>query len=376
MAFFELKDSFSLKSQQYGLTTTVEIEKKAIKFVYYRQGNAIFSTARSYRPSLRDEQIKKLASKVHEFYKREIAKLFQLASKLRQNSIHDTSMDLLARGFLKYGMDLEAITLLEPLVYRSSDFPRSQFTLGKALIAVKKFKAARRQYLNLLAGQRKYADSHFYLGLCEYNLRDCAAAFHAFAKAVEINPHYGEAFFYLGLTLLLNAILNQQQDLTRNLTERAKKVFLNALKNLPELKVRQAQQGLILIEKEDYHKAYDFLAPLSKIVEKRIKPDILNYEFHLHVLFEPHEVRPEKVWQEIQRLQRLIPQYPQYPDLQYELGFTFAVLGASVSATSLNHFEKAVGLNPDYKNALKGLKLIQNDQRGYATMLRALMKAY
>ncbi|MFQ5632166.1 MAG: tetratricopeptide repeat protein, partial [bacterium] len=257
MAFFELKDGFSQNSRQYVLITTVEIEKKAIKFVYFRQGNAIFSFVRSFQPALNDDQIKQLASKVHEFYKREIAKLFQLANKLRQSAIQDTSMDLLARGFLKYGMASEAIALLDPLVQKSRDFPQSQFTLGKALISVKKYKAARKHFLHLLSGQRRYADSHFYLGLCEYNLRDCTAAFHAFAKAIEINSHYGEAYYYLGLTLLLNAILDQQKDLTHDLCGRAKKVFLSAVKNMPELKVKQAQQGLMLIERKDFHKAYD-----------------------------------------------------------------------------------------------------------------------
>lgn len=374
MALFETQDHFSLRAQHYSLSTIVDNEQHSITFAIARQGTTIFSTSKSYQQSLQEQQIKQLASNFHTFYKTEIAKLFQLVKKLREKPAPDIGLELLARGFLKYGMSLETIKLLTPHLNENHEFPRAKFILGKAFLAAKKFEAAQDVFQQLLKGQRKFADTHFYLGLCKYNLRDCAAAFQAFAKAVEINSEYGEAYFYLGLTLLINVLLNQQQDLKNDLSLRAKKVFQKAMENLPELQVKSVQIGLQNIERKQYQQAYDNLAPLIQTVEKRIKPDIVNYKFRLDVLFEPQSIKPEVVWKEIQRLHRLISKFAKYPDLQYELGFAYAVLGASVSATSMTHFKKAVALNPDYKNALKGLKLIQNDQRGYQNMLRALMK--
>lgn len=376
MAFFEINDSFSLKSQKYTLRTTVVIEKSAILFLYSRDGKIIFSATRFYTAELPDPQKKQLALKIHEYYKKEIAKLFFFTKKVRQNVIQDAKVDILARGFLKYGMAHEAAALLTPLVEKYCDFSSARFTLGKALVETKNYKAARAHFVHLLKGQRKNADTCFYLGLCDYHLRNCATAVQAFTKAIAINRNFGGAYFYLGLTLLLNFILEQREDLAENLSERTNRLFLQAVNCIPALKLKEMQQGLMLIRRDFFRKAYECLAPLTKIVERRLQADIMNYEFHLAILWEPTKIDPAKAWREIQRLQRLIPRYPNESSLYYELSFAYTVLGLRVSAWSLQHLQKAVGLNPDYRAALKDVNLIQNDQKSYQAMLRALVKAH
>ena len=158
-----------------------------------------------------------------------------------------------------------------------------------------------------------------------------------------------------------------------NLTQRAKKIFLNAATFLPELKTKTMQQGIMLLQNNFCHKAYDSIAPLAKIVERWLKTDIMNYEFHLAVLWDPAKIDPTKAWKEIQRLQRLQARYSDDARLYYEMGFAFAVLGMSVSSLTLENLHKATGLNPDYKSALNGMKLIQNDRRTYQSLLRALV---
>ena len=376
MAFFEINDSFALQAKHYNLRTTVALEKNAILFLYMRDSKIIFSATRFYSPDVDNEQKKQLALKIHDYYKREIAKLFYYIKKMRQNAIQDARVDILARGFLKYGMAHEAIALLAPLVKRFEQFSNARFTLGKAYLELQDYQNARAHFVQLLNGQRINADTCFYIGLCDFQLRHCAGAFKAFAKAIEFNRNFGEAYFYLGLTLLLNYILDQQSDLTENLAERVNRIFLNAVSALPTLKVSEMQQGMKLIDDELFQDAYDCLAPLVKIVENRLQADVMNYEFHLTVLWEPTKVKPAKAWKEIQRLQRLVPRYPDEPSLHYELGFAYTVLGLGVSTSSLEHLQKAVSLNPDYRAALQGVRLIQNDQKNYQAMLRALVKAY
>ncbi|MFQ5628025.1 MAG: hypothetical protein ACE5I1_04625, partial [bacterium] len=114
MPFFEIKDRFSLKSQQYLLQTTVEYEKQAIKFAYFRHGEVIYSSIRPFESSLEEEQIKQRATSFHNHFKKELAKLFQLVQKLRQHKLQDEALDLLARMFMKYGMNLEAIAFVTP----------------------------------------------------------------------------------------------------------------------------------------------------------------------------------------------------------------------------------------------------------------------
>ena len=107
MPFFEIKDSFSLNSQQYLLKTTADNEKQTIKFVYFRHGEVIYSAIRPFERSLNEEQIKQLASHYHGHFKQEIYRLFQLVQTLRRNELQDEALDLLERASMKCGMELE-----------------------------------------------------------------------------------------------------------------------------------------------------------------------------------------------------------------------------------------------------------------------------
>ena len=207
MAFFEISDTHSLKSHHYDLRTTIAVEKNAVLFLYLRDDQVLYSATRFYAPEISDSEKKQLALNVHDFYKRQLAKLFYYTKKMRQNAIQDARVDLLARGYLKYGMAQEAIALLEPFVKKYSHFSTARATLGKAYFETGDFKTARVHFVQLLAGKSINAESCFYFGLCEYHLRNCSGAFRAFTRAIAINKRFGAAYFYLGLTLLLNFVI-------------------------------------------------------------------------------------------------------------------------------------------------------------------------
>ncbi|MGH7598604.1 MAG: hypothetical protein ACREOI_19800 [bacterium] len=125
------------------------------------------------------------------------------------------------------------------------------------------------------------------------------------------------------------------------------------------------------MQREKFEEAFDVLAPLAAGLSGN-KPEVVNYLFHLLVLHELEKVRPEQVWQEIERLEKLQQSFPNYPDIEHELGFAYAVLGLTNTAKSLWHFEKALAMNPAYQKAQKGLKLLKNDQRGFRRLLHAM----
>jgi tetratricopeptide (TPR) repeat protein len=142
---------------------------------------------------------------------------------------------------------------------------------------------------------------------------------------------------------------------------------------MPSLQGEAFDRGISLIEEENYEGALKILASLVAHVANE-RPEITNYDFHLTVLNDAEQIRPEEAWQEIKRLADMVERYPNYPDLYHELGFAYAVLGASVTSKALSHFEKAIQINPAYEDAQKSLKLIRNDQRGFRTMLHAMLR--
>jgi len=372
MDYLILNDRFSLNSHDYLLKTTADSREKRIELNLFRQGELIYTSHSGYNPTVSERRRKQLTAQYHRRHRDELIKLSQLHRQRDQQNLAIETNYLLAGGFLKYGMVQEAIALLQDLVKNHECNSRVQATLGQAYLRLQQYDLAGAAFDHARLTHPDFADLHFYSGVCEYHQRHCAAAVHEFARALEINPYYGEAYFYLGLALLLNARLGQEYELAKDLDERATKALSTAQAILPTLRGETFTQGMKFLEQKKFEEAHDLLKPLTEHISSA-KPDVINHEFHLEVLHEAEHIRPEQVWQEIARLRSLAQRYPNYADIYYELGFAYAVLGVSVTSKATANFEKALQINPAYDGAKKSLKLIRYDQRGFRTMLQAML---
>jgi tetratricopeptide (TPR) repeat protein len=373
MDFVSVDDRFTLDSHDYLLKTTDDAHNNRISLMFFRHGEVIYSSRQYYDAGLPKVKRRHLVFDYHQRHKDELAKLFLLHRHRLENSCNGDASYLVACGFLKYGMLSEAIINLEHLVESDKATPLVHAALGNAYLRSSQHARALEHLRKALDIKRSYADFHFYCGICEYHLRHLEAAVESFLQAIDTNPHYGEAYFYLGLSLLLNAKLGQKYELAVNLVPRAKETFNKAVAILPALRSEAFDRGMCLLEQQDYDGALETLAPLVAPITSD-KPEVINYDFHLAVLQDAEHVRPEQAWQEIKRLSELTERYPNYPDLYHELGFAYSVLGVSVKSKAMSHFEKAIEINPAYEDAQKSLKLIQNDQRGFRTMLHAMLR--
>ncbi len=373
MDFLSIDDRFTLDSHDYLLKTTDEAQNNRISLMFFRHGEVIFTSRQYYDAGLSEARRRVLVLEHHQRHKDELTKLFQLHRQQGEHILESGACYLLACGFLKYGMVHEAITNLEKSAKLNKPAPLMHATLGHAYLRAQQHKRALEQLRQALSVKGNYADLHFHCGVCEYHLQHCEAAVQAFTEAIKTNPHYGEAYFYLGLALLLNAKLGQKYELAVDLAQRGKQIFHKALAMLPSLQCNAFDQGISLLEQEKYDETLRIFTPLAANLVNE-KPEITNYDFHLSVLQDAEQIRPEQAWQEIKRLAEMVERYPNYPDLYHELGFAYAVLGASVTSKALSHFEKAMQINPAYEDAQKSLKLIRNDQRGFRTMLHAMLR--
>ena len=373
MEFLSVDDRFSLNSHDYLLKTTDEADVNRISVTFFRQGEVIHTFRLPYEAQLPESRRTQLVAEYHQRHKDELARLFQFHRQHAELELDTGACHLLACGFLKYGMVHEAISSLEALMKANRATPGVHAALGEAYLKSQQYARALDHLRLALSARGNYADLHFQRGVCEYHLQRCEEAVGAFMQAIEINPHYGEAYFYLGLALLLNARLAQNYELAVDLAERASRLFCMAQSILAPLRGESFTRGIEVLKQENFEEAFRALSPLTAHIANH-KPEIVNYEFHLRVLDEAERIRPEQVWQEIKRLQALLERYPNYPDLYHEVGFAYAVLAVSVGSKAILLYEKALELNPAFADAQKSLRLLRNDQRGFRSLLRAMLR--
>jgi len=355
------------------LKTAAEQQNQYFQCVLFRQGKVIFKRQNAFEANLPIEKKKMMGKQFHNYFFLEIEKLLKLRQELDETTAHESTLCLLADGYMKYGMNDEAIAFLQPFLKNDSVSTQVLTKLSQTFIKIGKFEQAKKYLKHVLRVHSGFADLHFYFGVCEYYLQNCVVAYNAFTRAVEINPHYGEAYFYLGLTLILNFELHQEYELTMDLQKTSTSAFSKAADYLDGVNTVTYSKGLECLENEQFGEAFNAFTEIENNLADE-KPEISNYDFHLMVLHEPDKISPDHVWKEVQRLNKLKPKYPNYPDIFYELGFAYAVLSASVKSEALYNFGKALELNPGYKNAKKGMKLIENDQRSIRVVLKTLLE--
>lgn len=373
MQNLEISEGFQLKGLHYLLKTRIDKARCEITFTYFREGEVIFTASRNYDDNASSTQIEEIAAAFHESYQNQIQQLFRMARRVEAMDAGDAALDLMARALMRFGMFHEASALILPHLSNNGKLVHSRFTLAKAMLACGHYKRAREQFETFLASHPDYADAHFGLGICEFYLESCLQAFKAFAKAIQLNPHYSAGYFYIGLTLLLNVQLGQEYKLATELPQRAIKVFRKAAGLNPELFSSKFTEALEAIEQENYPYAFDILFPLSLDLHTATQTDFRNYIFLLRTLLEPETIDPQEAWEEIQRLQKLIPHYSKFPDLHYDLGLSCKIFAARLEAEALRYFQKAATLNPKFQLAQQGVRLSKTGQSDLQGKLKALL---
>jgi tetratricopeptide (TPR) repeat protein len=188
-----------------------------------------------------------------------------------------------------------------------------------------------------------------------------------------LNVYYAEAYYNLAMTVILNGIKKEDFKLSHNLKDRATSLLAKSVGFNPAFKNDYLQNGLDALENNDLDQAFIELSQGYDEAADGGHPKRI-YEFHLEYLFRHDLVREDFVIKHIKHLRKQLELHPNYPDLYNELGLAYTVLTQFHSDRAVEAYQKALNLNPNYRTALKNLKLIQNEMKGLKTLLKAMLK--
>lgn len=312
---------------------------------------------------------------VEEFHKIRLEKfnrISELYSELAEES-DPAILEKLALSLVDQRLFQEAVTTLEKAIKSAPQNAGLHNYLGLVYIELQDYENARENFMKTIQLNPNYPDSHNNLGLALFNLGKCYQSYKSFEKAIELNVYFAEAYYNMALALVLNGIRREDYNLAQNLEDNATGVLAKAVGFNPLFKNEYLQKGLDALGNKDLATAFKMLKlGCEQAISNRFPSK--SYYFHLEYLFRNNLLREEAVVKHIRKLQRLLEAHPNYPDLYNELGMAYTVLAQFHSDRAIEAYEKALKMNPNYKTALKNLKLTQNELKGLKTLLRAILK--
>jgi len=245
--------------------------------------------------------------------------------------------------------------------------------LGLTWIEIEDFEKAGDAFRKALEINPDFPDYQNNLGRALLLQGKCHEAAVALERAIALNVYYAEAYYNLAMVLVLNGMKREDYQLSQNLEERAMAMLAKAAGFNPSFKTQHLQNALESLKEEKHDEAFIELARGYDLAAKGKFPK-KTYHFHLEYLFRNDLLREETVVKHIKNLNRQLEQHPNYADLFNELGLAYTALAQFHSDRAIEAYQKALQLNPEYKAAMKNLKLIQNELKGLKTLLKAILK--
>ena len=267
----------------------------------------------------------------------------------------------------------EAIELLQAASVKHNDNSAIKLLLGKVHVAKDNFEDAESELIKAVDLSPHYPDFRNLLGETYLRLGKPIAAINQFKKAVENNVYYDRAFYNLGLGYILNGIVKEDFDLAKDLHKTCEESFEKAIAFNPGYINEYYKIGISLLREGKLDEAYEKLASVLKNGSADSSFEKL-LELYISCIFGGNGATEESIKGYIEMIENLLRTNPGYADLENELGMAYTIMGKIMRDKAINHFKKAIEINPDFKKAIKNIKLSENDLRGFEALLEAILK--
>jgi len=376
MKNYVLQDSIQFVSAQYLVKTLNTDSQKLIISSVFRDGSLIKTMNETYNGHLTEEELFLKIQQNHQETKNNITRLFKLAKKFANSDLIGKRI-LVGRAFMKYQMFEEAAQEFESIVTKARKYSVIYHYLGHCYEQMKRYNKATKFYHEAVKLNQNYADYHFNYGKVLLEAGKCKDAIEEFMRAINLNAYYNQAYYFLALSYLQNAIDKQDFSLAKDVLQKAENYLIKAVQIYPNHNNESFSKGLNALKQGNLETA---LAHLKQgyLEEKKEKEEevaqTLAIDFYIKYLSEDDKMNIEYIQDYVEKLKNLITLYPQYADLHYEMGIAKIIMSKVLIFKAISNFETALSINSKFAKADKKRTLLMNEQKGINTLLLNLLE--
>jgi len=368
---FELREEISRGGENYFLQTTFLPHDNSIVAAFFKKGRCFDSVTYPLKEGKAPEESVETAKVIHNRNKAKFLLLLDVREKISSSDKAWAHLKLAKSLFLR-SLYNEAIEEAETAINKGEKGAEPYKIISGSWYEIGEYKKAFEAVIKGLKIRADYPDLHNLAGKIYYMRNNCRLAAESFNRAIEQNYYYGEAYLNILRTFMLNSIIKQDYELSRELKGDFDE-YLDKVSTLnPSLNRDKIEKVKKLFSEEKYE---DVLNLLDRVEETsdRINVDKIISELYLMILQSGDDLEEIEIDKYLESMEKIVDQNPNFADAHNSLGILYAAKSKMFMDRAGNAFKKAVRINKDYEKARKNIRLTENERQGIFILLRALL---
>jgi tetratricopeptide (TPR) repeat protein len=368
---FELREEIDHGGKKYFLQTSLLPQKGLIQSSFFKNG-ALFDTVQvSVDGKASGDEMRRATKEAHLENKQKFLLILGVSDRIRSSDDPKPHLRI-AQALFKRRLYQEAIQEAQKSIAKGNKDSLPTMLIGEAYFETGEYDKAFTATRAGIEITPEYPDGHNLLGKIYLKQRKCKAAMECFTRAIGLNLYYGEPYLNLARAFLLNSIVKEDYELSRDLNA----VFMSNLDRAtqldPFLDHDRIEEAKKLFREKDYPGAYDSLEA-AKLRSMRGGIDDILLDLHIMLLSEGEEFQEAEIEKYLNRVREIVDQNPTFADGYNSLGILYTAKCKIFMDRASKAFRKALEINANYQKAQKNLRLSENDRQGIFILLKALL---
>ncbi len=367
----ELREEIRHGGSVYFLQTSLIHENRQIQSSFFRNGTVFDTIIQGFDGMTSPESLKELTKSVHNQNKKRFQFLLDVRERIT-NSNDPAGHLKLARALAARNLHLEAIAEAENAIQKGARDSGPYLVTAQAWYNMG-------DYDNALTAIRKgielspdFPDLHNLIGKIYIKQRMCREAVDSFRRAVSLNLYYGEPYLNLVKAYLLNSIIKQDYEISRDIDEKFSSNIKRAMQLNPFLDSAKIEQSRTLFMEDRLEEALDVLENLKDNPLKATAEDVI-LELYLILMQSAEKIPEDDIERYLETMRQIVDQNPTFADAHNSLGILYTAKCKILMDKASQAFGNALEINPDYEKAQKNQRLTENDRQGVFILLKALL---
>jgi tetratricopeptide (TPR) repeat protein len=368
---FELREEIDHGGKKYFLQTSLLQKKGVIQSSFFKDGVLFDTVQAAVDGKGTPDDARRETKEAHLENKRKFMLILGVSERIRASEDPKPHLRI-AQALFKRHLYHEAIQEAQKSVKKGNKDSLSSMLIGESYFEMGDFEKAFEATRAGIEASPDYPDMHNLLGKIYLKQQRCKPAIDCFKRAIELNLYYGEPHLNLARAYLLNTIVKEDYELSRDLDS----TFLGSLDRAgqldPYLMHDRLEEARSLFGEKDFDGAYGILES-AKLPSTRGGIDDIILDLYMMLLYDGEEFQEGEIEKYLDRVREIVDQNPTFADGHNSLGILYTAKCKIYMDMASKSFRRALEINTNYQKAQKNLRLSENDRQGIFILLKALL---